>query len=133
MRTLLRDEYIQELEEELTETRLVWDIIEISEVSRPEECFTTLQSGHLLYHSQANNGQAGVGILINRKWKHHIASAPESQNLVLYVTKRYKLKIVQVYAPTTTSYSEDINSFYNDIDETRKIKPLHDSREKNKT
>ena len=24
-----------------------------------EECFTTLQSGHLLYHSKSNNGDAG--------------------------------------------------------------------------
>ena len=63
---------IQEHEEELRETRLVRDIISISEVRRPEECFTTLQSGHLLYHSKANNGQAGVGFLINRKWKDHI-------------------------------------------------------------
>ena len=33
---------------------------------------TTLQSGHLLYHSEANNGQAGVGFLINKKWKDNI-------------------------------------------------------------
>ena len=67
VRTLLRDEHIQELEEKHMETRLILDIIGISEVRRPEECFTTLQSGHLLYHSKSNNGQAGVGFLINRK------------------------------------------------------------------
>ena len=37
-----------------------------------QESFTTLQSGHLLYHSEANNGQAGVGFLINKKWKDNI-------------------------------------------------------------
>ena len=51
---------------------MVWDVIGIFEVRRPEEYFTTLQSGHLLYHSKANNGQAGVCFLINRKWKDHI-------------------------------------------------------------
>ena len=73
VRTLLKDEHIRELDEELRETRLVWDVIGISEERRPEECFTTLQSGHLLYHSKANNGLAGVGFLINRKLKDRVA------------------------------------------------------------
>ena len=95
VRPLLRDEHIQELEEE---TRLVWDVIGISEVRRPGECFTTLQSGHLLYHSKAKNGQAGVGFLISRKWKDHIVRVnsirPRVAELVLCITKCYKLKIV---------------------------------------
>ena len=79
VRTLLRDIHIQELDEELMETSLVWDAIGISEVKRPEECFTTLQSGHLLYQSKANNGQAGVGFLINRKWKYHNIESKQHQ------------------------------------------------------
>ncbi len=122
IRTLLRDEHIQELDEELRKTRLVWDVIGISEVRRPEEYFTTLQSGHLLYHSRTNSGQAGVGFLINRKWKDHIVRvnsiSPRVAELVLCITKRYKLNIVQVYASTTSYAEEDINSFYNGVDET---------------
>ena len=53
VRTLLRDDHIQELEEELMETKLVWNVIGISEVRRPYECFTTLQSGHLLRQTTA--------------------------------------------------------------------------------
>ena len=104
VRTLPRDEHIQEIEEELMESRLIWDVIGITEVRKPEECFTTLQSGHLLYHSKANNGQAGVGFLINRKWNDHIVRvnsiSPRVAELVLCITKHYKLKIVQIYAPT---------------------------------
>ena len=48
--------------------RDVWDVIVIGEVKRREECFTTLQCGHLLHHSKANNSQAGVGVLRNKKW-----------------------------------------------------------------
>ena len=107
---------MQELEEELRETRLVWDVIGIFEVRRPEECVTTLQSGHRLYHSKANNGQARIDFLINRKWKDHIVRvnsiSPRVAELVLCITKCYKLKIVQVYTPTI-SY----NSFYNDVDD----------------
>ena len=83
---------------------VVSGVIGVTEVRRPEECFTTLQSGHLLYHSKENNGQAGVGFIINRKWKDHIMRVNSISlrvaELVLCITKRYKLKIVQVYAPT---------------------------------
>ena len=100
VRTLLRDKHIQELEEELGETRMVRGVIGISEVRRPEECFTTLQSGH----SKANNGQAGVGFHINRTWKDRRVMvnsiSPRVAGLVLCITQRYRLKIVQVYEPT---------------------------------
>ena len=90
VRTLLRDGHIQELEEELREIRLIWDVFGIGEVRRREECFTTLQSGHLLYHSKANNGQAGVGFLMNRKRKDHIVRVnsitPRVAELVLCIT-----------------------------------------------
>ena len=61
VRSLLKDEYVQELEEELKENNMNWDVIGLGEVRRKEKSFTTLQSGHLLYHSEANHGQAGVG------------------------------------------------------------------------
>ena len=96
---------------------------------RPEKCFTTLQSGHLLYHSKANNGQAGVGFLINRKWKNHIIVRVNSISLriaehVLCITKRYKLKVGQVHAPTTEEGKQLLQRRQWDFRET---KLLHDS------
>lgn len=120
VRTLLKDEQIHELEQELQDNKLVWDVIGIGEVRRKEESFTTLQSGHLLYHSKANNGQAGVGFLINRKWKDRIARVNSIDHrvaeLVLRLNERYQLKIVQVYAPTTSHSEEELDKFYNDLD-----------------
>ena len=120
VRTLSKDEHVQELEEELKEMNIKWDVIGIGEIRRKEEGFTTLQSGHLLYHSKANNGQAGVGFLINKKWKDNITRvnniSPIVAELVLCITTRYQLKIVQVYAPTTSHSEDEINIFYNDID-----------------
>ncbi|MEG7522285.1 MAG: hypothetical protein M3H12_04185 [Chromatiales bacterium] len=69
------------MEEELRETRFVWDVIGIGEVIRREECFTTLQSVKI------------------------IPRQTRVAELVLCITKRYTLKIVHVYAPTS-SYSE---------------------------
>ncbi|MEG7522154.1 MAG: hypothetical protein M3H12_03525 [Chromatiales bacterium] len=128
VRTLLRDEQIQDMEVEFKETILVWDAIGIGEVRRREECFTTLQSGHLLYHPSANNGKAGVGFLINKRWKDYImrvnSISPRVAELVLCISKRYKLKIVHLYAPTPSFSEEEKNSFYNDMEETLG-KPIH--------
>jgi len=110
IRTRLRDEHMQKLEEELMETRLVWDVIGIGEVRRQEKCFTNLQSGYLLCHSKANNVQTGVGFLMNKQWKYHIVMVISISLRVakfsLCITERYNLKVVQAYAPTT-SYSEE--------------------------
>ena len=91
---------MQELEDELKENSMKWDVIGLGEVRRKEESFTTLQSGHLLYHSEANNGQAGVGFLVNKIWKDNITRVSSGSSrvaeLILRVTDRYQLKIVQV-------------------------------------
>ena len=69
--------------------------------------------------------EAGVGFLINRKWKDHIVRvnsiSPRVPQLVLCIIKRYKLDIVQVYKPTKPYSEEYINSIYNTVDE----KPNH--------
>ena len=88
----------------------------------PEECFTAIQSGHILNHSKANNGQAGVCFLITRKWKDHKVTVSSisgrAADRVLCIIKRYKLNIVKVHAPTTSFSDKDINNFYNDVDDT---------------
>ena len=123
VRTLLRDEHIHELEE-------LSDIIRIGDGEKKRGMFHYLTKRP---HTKAYNGQAGVGFLINRKWKddNFIVRvnniSPRVAELVLCITKCYKLKIVQIYAPTTSHSEEDINSFYNDVNETREPKPLHDS------
>jgi len=45
--------------------------------------------------------------------------SPSVAELVLFITQRYKLKIVQLYAPMTSYSDEDgNNNFYNDVNET---------------
>ena len=122
VRTLLKDKHVQELEEELKENNMKWDVIGLGEVRIKEESFTTLQSGHLLYHSEANNEQEGVCFLVNKKWKDNITRVSSGNarvaELILSITYRYQLKIVQVYAPTTSHSYEDTDNFYNTINNT---------------
>ena len=84
VRTFLKDEHVQELEEELKENNMKWDVIGLGK----EESFTTLQSGHLLYHSEANNGQAGVGFLVNKKWKDNITRVSSGNSRVAELVLR---------------------------------------------
>ena len=111
---------MQELEDEFNENNMKWDVTGLGEGPRKEESFTTLQSGHLLYQSEANNGQAGVGFLINKKWKDNITRVSSGDSrvaqLFLRITDRYQLNIVQVYAPTTSHSDEETDNFYNTID-----------------
>ena len=74
----------------------------------------------MVLKAKANNGQAGVDFLINKKWKDNITRvnniSPRLAELVLRITTRYQLKIVQLYAPTTSHSEDEINIFFNDID-----------------
>ena len=98
------------------------------DLRRPEEYCTILQSADLLYHSKANNGLTGVGFLINRNLKDRIVIVNRVRHKVAEKTFcikiRYKQKIVQVYAPTTSQSEEDKTNFYNDVEETLG-KPSH--------
>ena len=87
---------------------------------RPPCSGLSRRSGHLLYHSEANNGQAGVCFLVNMKWKDNITRVSSGHSivaeLVLRITDIFKLKIVQVYAPTTSHSDEETDNFYNTTD-----------------
>ena len=110
---------MQKLEDELKENNMKWDVVWLGKVRRKENSFTTLPSG-LLYHSEDNDGQGGVGFLINKKWKDNLTRVSSGSSrvaeLVPRITDMYQLKIVQVYAPTTSHSDEERDNFYNTID-----------------
>ncbi len=75
----------------------------------------------MLYHSEANHGEACVGFLVNKRWKYNITRVSSgnsrAEELVLRITDIiYQLKIFQVYAPTTFRSDEETDNFYNTID-----------------
>ena len=62
----------------------------------------------------------GIGFPVKKKWKDNITRVSSGSSrvaeLVVRVTDRYQLKIVQVYAPTTSHSDEETDNFYNTID-----------------
>ena len=63
---------------------------------------------------------ACVGFLLNKKLKDNITRVTLGNSrvaeLVLRISYRYQLKIVQVYAPTISHSDEETDNFYNTID-----------------
>eukprot|EP00057_Strongylocentrotus_purpuratus_P034681 XP_796173.4 PREDICTED: ribosome production factor 2 homolog [Strongylocentrotus purpuratus] len=65
VRSLLQEERLMELEEELQ--GLKWDIVGLGEVRRRREELTVLKSGHHFYHiGKKNKSEAGVGFLVHK-------------------------------------------------------------------
>ncbi|MEG7521714.1 MAG: hypothetical protein M3H12_01235 [Chromatiales bacterium] len=98
------------MEEELRETRLVWERDRRSEKKRG------MQSGHLLYHSRANNGQTGVGFLINKRWNDNIMRVAELVLCIytnIIILRRRAKQLLQRHGGNLM-----------------KTKPLHDSDER---
>ena len=117
VRTLSSDVQILNLEKELENIK--WDIVGISEARRPGENLLELKSGHLLYSMGGTNKHKGVGFLVNKMLKAQVLEFKGTSERVASVTigisKRYRLHIAQVYAPTSESTQEDLDKFYDDI------------------
>ncbi|XP_072938827.1 uncharacterized protein [Epargyreus clarus] len=125
-RTLRNDEKIYELEEEIG--KLNWSIIGLSEVRRQGEDSTILKSGNLLYHREGEHlSQGGVGFIVNKSLVNNIVEiksvSPRVAYLILRVSKRYSLKVIQVYAPTSTHSDDEVEVMYEDIS-----KAIHTSK-----
>ncbi|KAJ0181232.1 hypothetical protein K1T71_003317 [Dendrolimus kikuchii] len=98
-RTIRLDSHHTELEVELS--RINWHILGLSEVRREGE------------------DTGGVGFLVNKTPVNNVVEVNSVSNrvayLVLKLTKRYSLKVVQVYAPTSAHSDGEIEAMYDDI------------------
>ncbi|KAJ0182129.1 hypothetical protein K1T71_002851 [Dendrolimus kikuchii] len=117
-RTIRLDNHLTELEVELS--RINWHILGLSEVRREGEDTITLESGHLLYFREGDRAsQGGVGFLVNKTLVNNVVEVNSVSNrvayLVLKLTNRYSLKVVQVYAPTSAHSDEEVEAMYDDI------------------
>ncbi|CAG4952076.1 unnamed protein product [Parnassius apollo] len=115
-RTLRTDEKILELKEEVDKLR--WDIIGLSEVRREGKDTVILESGNLFYHLD-HLSQGGVGFIVHKSLVNNVVKfgsvSTRVAYLILRITKRYSLKVIQVYAPTLAHPDEEVEEMYEDI------------------
>ncbi|XP_064076267.1 craniofacial development protein 2-like [Vanessa tameamea] len=117
-RTLRLDSHLAQLEVELGKIR--WHILGLCEVRREGEDTVTLESGHLMYFREGDQqSQGGVGFLVNKSLADNVTEISSVSNRVAYLiiklTERYSLKVVQAYAPTSTHSDDEVEEMFDDI------------------
>lgn len=117
-RSIASEARLIELEQELK--RIKWEILGISEVRKQGEEYITLKSGNILdYKGNDNDTYAGVGFIIKKKYENDILKIVGISGRVAYIiiriNKRYNIKVVQLYAPTSVSEDDEIEEFYDDV------------------
>ena len=116
-RTLRTEDRVLQLEEELRYTN--WNIIGLSKIKRTGEDLINLRSGNVFYFVNKSNTSEGVGFLVNKKWARQtmatVAISARVAYMVVNITQRYQLKLIQVYAPTTTHTNEEVEEMYDKV------------------
>jgi len=128
VRTLSEELHLTSLENEIR--KINWDVIGISEMRRLGEKVIELPNGNIMFHrGNENKKQGGVGFLVHKKLKGNIeefhATSDRVASLTIKISKRYKIKIVQVYAPTSLSTQEELDEFYDDLQTEMQHKKAH--------
>ncbi|KAK4874513.1 hypothetical protein RN001_013873 [Aquatica leii] len=123
IRTLRDEEKLIELEAEIK--KIKWTIIGLAEVRRTGEQCIKLKSRHVLFSKgREDKKEGGVGLLINKtevdKVSQYKAISERVISIVIDINKRYKCKVIQVYAPTLTQEDEEIEKFYEKNNEALK-------------
>ena len=117
VRTLSKDHHLESLLHEIKHIK--WHIIGLSEVRKMGNSLIEVDDKLLYYHGHESKKQSGVGFLINSSIKNHVkkfaSKSDRAASLTLQLTKRNKLTTFQVYSPTSTSSTEDIEGFYDDL------------------
>ena len=117
-RTLSEESHLTNLMHEVKDMK--WDVVGLSEVRRPGENLIETKEHHLLFHKGKESlKQSGIGFLINKNIKDKVHElygiSDRVASLTLKLSNKFDLKIIQVYAPTSTSSDEELETFYEEV------------------
>ncbi|CAF1426895.1 unnamed protein product [Adineta ricciae] len=98
--------------------RFRYEIIGISEVRWTGKGETP--SGDLIWSGEERTHTRGVGFLLSKQAKKALIGYNPINSWIItarFNASPFKMTVMHVYAPTSTFSEEDIEAFYNDIDE----------------
>ena len=128
VRTLNRCGKVEELEHELK--RYQWQVIGLSEVRWTGIGETTTQDGHKIWFSgHESRHEYGVGFIVRKEALGSVKSCmPISSRIIaLQISAKPKnITLIQVYAPTSDHDDEEVETFYEELEETIKKAPKKD-------
>ena len=119
VRTLKTYEREVELDHALKEIK--FDILGLSEVRQVGEAIIEQPNGNLFCYKGTTPGQKGVGFIIKNSMKHmvcEIAGISERIMVLVLNTKHSRITITQVYAPTESSNEQELEDFYEQLENT---------------
>ena len=77
-------------------------------------------TGDTVSYSGSDEQRHGVGFMVNKNIVHNVISfrglSDRVAELTVRINKRYQLKCVQIYLPTTSYPDEEIEKVYEEID-----------------
>ncbi|PIK42832.1 hypothetical protein BSL78_20302 [Apostichopus japonicus] len=120
VRTLRTEEDLEALLDEIVNIK--WHIIGLAETRRPGNLIKTPQGGHTLFTTSATSRSCnGVGFLVHKDIAQNISEYKEISDriatLKLQINKKHTLRVIQVYAPTSSHDEIEVEDFYNDLDQ----------------
>lgn len=119
VRTLLNNESLEELENEMKKAKI--DIIGISEVRREGERMIQTKKGNLFCYIGIDKGQKGVGFIISKEWKEKLISFEGINDRIAVIKMNLgsnnSITIIQVYAPTSIAEKNIVEKFYSQLGE----------------
>ena len=114
----MADEKLKELEHKIDNIK--WDIVGLGEVRRKDE--RKIQLNILFWKGSTNKNEVGVGFLINKNIAGNMTNFKAiSERLIkitLRLSKNYTIKVIHVYALTTSHSEEETEDFYEQLQDT---------------
>ena len=110
-------------------SRYIWDVIGLAETRITGDGELTTEEGHKLYYSGQGKHYEGVGLMVKKEIKNSVINyTAVSSKIILIRIKAspININIIQIYVPTTAYTDEEIEQFYESIDNTIKETPKKD-------
>ena len=119
VRTLNRTGKIEELNNELS--RYKWDIVGLSETRLSGCGELTTNEGNKIYYSGREKHQEDVGFIVRKELINSVLNYTTISSRVISIRLKaspINITIILIYAPTSTYNDEEIEKFYETVDNT---------------
>ena len=126
------DNFMEELEPIDNKPQINWDIIGLSETKLKDSFNTTTTSNHMLFNSgvDINEKRAnGVGFLIHSKLANCVSAFNNFSERICLIKLQKQFNntnIIQVYAPSTSHDDDEVEQFYEQLQELTDTVPRRD-------
>ena len=128
VRTLRPDGKMEELTHEIQ--RYKWNILGLCEVRWKNRGEITTLEGHKFYYSgKEDKHEQGVGFLVQKDIANTVMGCQPISSRLITIRLRaspFNISIVQVYAPTSDYEDEEVEDFYNQLQEVVEQVPKKD-------